>query len=363
MAILERLSARHFRIFRELDVGLSGGVTVFEGRNGSGKTSLLEMIHLLGTGRSFRTSRASDYISAAEHSTVVSGSVREGDARASPHALGIEKTATDTLCRIDGQTVHAASELARHFSVVALDAQAYKIIDDGPAIRRALLDRALFHVEPAYLELYKAFNRALRSRNELLKRHASPEEGEFWNEQLSRAALSLDAARRSCVSRFNDWVNEAPSAAQWGRVSFEYRQGWRADGNLRELLRDHWPRDCTSGTTHSGPHRAELRILLDGRPAAQVVSRGQGKLLICALIAAQAAFIAEGTGRWPALLIDDIAAELDRDSCAAALSLLLSHGSQAFVTAIEGEPLRAALPAPPNAWFHVERGELTRVSL
>lgn len=361
MPILERLSARHFRIFRELDVGFTAGVNVFEGRNGSGKTSLLEMIYLLGTGKSFRTARAADYITSQEHSTVVTGTVRESDeSRAS--VLGIEKSSSDTLCRIDGQTVHAASELARHFLVLVLDAQAFRIMEDGPSIRRSLIDRALFHVEPGYLELYKKFHRALRSRNELLKRQARLDEGEFWNEQLTEHALALDAARRDCVSRFNAWVDQADSAAQWGKVGFEYRQGWRAEADLRQLLREHWSRDCETGTTQSGPHRAELRIQLDGRPAANVVSRGQGKLLICALIAAQASFIAEGAGRWPALLIDDIGSELDRDSCSAALSLLLSNGrSQAFVTTIEGTPLRAALPAGHDTWFHVERGQVTPV--
>lgn len=360
MAILERLTARNFRIFEALDVSLRSGVNVFEGANGSGKTSLLEVIYLLGTGKSFRSARATDYIRVGERSTVVSGGLREGPG-AGLKTLGLEKAASETWCRIDGQTVHAASELARHFSVVVLDAQAVRIIDDGPSIRRALIDRALFHVEQGYLESYKAFNRALRSRNELLRRRASREEGAFWNEQLAQCAVALDTSRRRCVARFNAWVDEQPAGSRWGRLRFEYRQGWRAESELGGLLNDHWARDCELGTTQDGPHRAELRILLDERPAAKVVSRGQGKLLICALIAAQASFIAEGSGRWPALLIDDIGAELDRDSCAAALSLLLSGESQAFVTAIEGAPLRTALPAAYDAWFHVEHGRVSPV--
>lgn len=361
MSILERLTARHFRSFHELDVCLAPGLNVFEGRNGSGKTSLLEMIHLLGTGKSFRTARATDYITTLAQRTIISGTVQEDDGSRTA-TLGIEKSATSTLCRIDGHTVNAASELARHYSVVTLDAQAFRILEDGPSIRRSLLDRALFHVEPDYLDEYKAFTRALQHRNQLLKRQARVDEAEFWNEQLMHHALALDAARRACVARFNEWVRAAPSASKWGRVTFEYRQGWRADAELGKLLRDGWRRDCEIGTTQSGPHRAELRILLDGRPAAAVVSRGQGKLLVCALIAAQASFIADGTGQWPALLIDDLESELDRDSCAAALSLLLSNPSQAFVTSIEGLPLRAALPVPPRAWFHVERGQLTPIS-
>lgn len=357
MPVLEHLTAKNFRIIRELDLGLAAGINVIQGRNGSGKTSLLEMIYLLGTGKSFRTSRAADYISANEQFTLVTGSVRESST-SRPSMLGIEKSNKDTLCRIDGQTVTAASELARHFSVVSLDAQAFRIMDDGPAIRRSLIDRALFHVEPTYLDIYKRFHRALRSRTELLKQGASLAEGEYWNEQLAEHAQTLDAARKHCVDRFNAWVNAAPSAGQWGKVSFEYRQGWRAETDLRQLLADGWPRDVEAGTTQSGPHRAELKILLDGRPAGNVVSRGQGKLLICALVAAQASFIAHGTGRRPALLIDDITAELDRDSCMAALSLLLSDAGQAFVTTIEGAPLMAALPEAPEAWFHVERGTI-----
>ena len=362
MPTLERLTARHFRIVRELDIGLAAGVNVFEGRNGGGKTSLLEMIYLLGTGKSFRTSRAADYITTGEQRTLVTGRVQD-DSRSQVSLLGIEKSTTDTLCRVDGQTVTAASELARHFSVVALDAQAFRILDDGPAIRRSLIDRALFHVEPNYLDLYKRFHRALRNRNELLKRQAPIGEAEYWNEQFTQYALALDEARRCCVLRFNAWIEVAKDACQWGQIRFEYRQGWRADADLRRLLDEGWRRDCETGTTHSGPHRAELRILLNGKPAANVVSRGQGKLLICALIAAQASFIAEGAGRWPALLIDDIASELDRDSCAAALSLLLSNKSQAFVTTIEGAPLRAALPGDHGAWFHVERGQVAPVGL
>ena len=85
---------------------------------------------------------------------------------------------------------------------------------------------------------------------------------------------------------------------------------------------------------------------------------GQGKLLVCALIAAQASCIADGTGRQPALLIDDISSELDRYSCKAALSLLLSGNGQAFVTTIEAAPLLQSLPTPHQAWFHVERGQV-----
>lgn len=357
MPVLERLTATNFRILKSLDLSFADGLNVIEGSNGSGKTSLLEAIYLLGTGKSFRTARPADYIGEQDTRTLVTGTVRtEGQARSS--VLGIEKSAHDTLCRIDGQTVHAASELARHFSVVALDAQAFRILDDGPTIRRALIDRALFHVEQNYLEIYKRFHRALKHRNELLKQRASAEQGEYWNQQLAQHALALDAARKSCVERFNAWVQQAPYASRWGQLSFDYRAGWRSDRDLAELLADSWLRDIDARTTTHGPHRAELKILLDGRPAANVVSRGQGKLLVCALIAAQASFIADGTGRQPALLIDDISSELDRDSCKAALSLLLSGNGQAFVTTIEAAPLLQSLPTTHQAWFHVERGQL-----
>lgn len=358
MPILERVAISNFRILREVDLAFASGVNVIHGLNGSGKTSLLEAIYLLGTGKSFRTPKPADYISENARSALVSGEVRVGPGTPSSR-LGIEKTARSTLCRIDGQTVGAASELARHFSVVSLDAQAFRVLDDGPAIRRALIDRALFHVEQHYLETYKRFHRALRHRNELLKQKASLREGEYWNRELAAQAEALDAARRRCVREFNAWIERDPNASRWGAPSFEYRPGWRQEASLEQLLADSWTRDIEARTTTHGPHRAELKILLDGRPAASVVSRGQGKLLICALTAAQCNFITEGTGRRPALLVDDINSELDRDSCKAALSLVLSGHGQAFVTAIEADVLEQSLPSTPDAWFHVERGRIT----
>jgi len=357
MPVLERLTASNFRILKTLDLSFGAGLNVIEGANGSGKTSLLEAIYLLGTGKSFRTARPADYIREQETKTLVTGIVRtEGQGQSS--VLGIEKSAHDTLCRIDGQTVNAASELARHFSVVALDAQAFRILDDGPAIRRALIDRALFHVEHNYLEVYKRFHRALKHRNELLKLRASAGQGEYWNQELARHAQELHFARKSCVERFNVWIQHAPYASRWGKLSFDYRAGWRTERDLAELLGECWLRDIEARTTTHGPHRAELKILLDGRPAANVVSRGQGKLLVCALVAAQTSFIADGTGMQPALLIDDISSELDRDSCKAALSLLLSGNGQSFVTTIEAAPLLQSLPTTHQAWFHVEQGQV-----
>jgi DNA replication and repair protein RecF len=358
MPLLEQLSVRNFRILREVDVTFAGGVNVVCGANGSGKTSLLEAIYLLGTGKSFRSPKPADYIAREARSTVVSGRVLGGRS-AGASMLGIEKAAHATLCRIDGLTVAAASELARHFSVVALDAQAFRVLDDGPAIRRALIDRALFHVEPSYFETYKLFHRALRHRNELLKQQAPLRDAEYWNHQLSVHASLLDDARRRCVDQFNAWVAADKDASRWGSLSFDYRAGWRRDTDLEQLLADAWPRDLEARTTSLGPHRAELRILLDGRVAASAVSRGQGKLLICALTAAQANFISAGTGIRPTLLIDDISSELDRDSCKAALSLLLGGGGQAFITAIESTALEQRLPSAPEGWFHVERGTLT----
>lgn len=358
MPVLEQLTVKNFRILRELELGPAPGLNVVEGLNGSGKTSLLEAIHFLGTGKSFRTSRPADYITDDTDGTLVSGAVRAAPGGPAS-VLGIEKTARTTLCRINGQTVSAASELARHFSVVALDAQAFRVLDDGPAIRRALIDRALFHVEQPYFDIYKRFHRALRQRNELLKQRATARDGEYWNRELAKHALVLDASRRNCVERFNAWVQQDPDASRWGALSFEYRPGWRSDTELERVLNDSWTRDIEARTTTHGPHRAELKILLDGRAAANVVSRGQGKLLICALTAAQASFITDGTGKRPTLLIDDISSELDRDSCKAALSLLLSGSGQAFVTAIEADALKHSLPGAPDAWFHVEQGRIT----
>ena len=357
MATLERLWVEDFRNIAALEMAFSNNLNVVLGPNGSGKTSFLDAIHVLATGRSFTGSTASDFIRRGQEKSIVGGHIRNPDGvRAS---LGVEKTGATTHCRVDGESVRSASVLSRHVTVLPLHARLFQLLDDTPAQRRALLDRVLFHVEPLYLETYKRFHRAVQQRNELLKAGQRPAEFEFWDEEFLAAGESLNNSRLGCVAHLNGWLAERHQILELGTVGLAYRSGWRADQTLREALKENRQRELLVKSTTIGPHRAELKVLADERLARNAVSRGQAKLLTCLLVEAQLAYLEEHGRPTPILLVDDIAAELDSRSRAIVLPMLLKPGRQAFVTAIDFDQVPADLGNLSLTLFHVEQGVLS----
>jgi DNA replication and repair protein RecF len=228
-------------------------------------------------------------------------------------------------------------------------------LDGGPANRRALLDRLLFHVEPDYLRVLKAYSRALQHRNASLRAKSSRAQINAWDEQLGITAGQIDRWRSECLITINKYLLDSPLSEALGALELEYRRGWLAESDFAELLRKNRRRDVDSGTTSIGPHRAELRIKIRAKPAKTVVSRGQGKLIISAIIGAQARYLRENASEQPILLVDDLASELDRDARLAAVESLMDTGAQLFFTAIESTDLPHYLSERARM-FHVEQG-------
>lgn len=353
--LLESIRIQNVRRIAAAEFQPDSGINVISGPNGSGKTSLLEAIHLLGTTRSFRTHRAEDVISHGAKYLLVSGSVRTADTM-SRHRLGIEKGRSATRIRIDGAAAKSASSLATLLPMLVVNAEAFALLDGSPVSRRALLDRTLFHVERDYLDKFKRFHRALKQRNELLRRRSPAAGTQFWNHELGAHAEAIDSARAACIAGLNAWLETLPINELLGAVNLDYRRGWKADASLADLLERNWERDRAIGSTSIGVHRAEIRVLVNGRSAAHSVSRGQGKLLIAALMTAHASYIDERSGAPPALLVDDVAAELDNTLRHTAVRMLLGTKAQIFFTAIEVDALSAALADRTSAAFHVEQG-------
>lgn len=350
---LSNLTVQNIRRISKAQLEPDLGTNLICGANGSGKTSLLESIYYLSAARSFRTAKVTNVITHGEEALLVSGSLV--DTLGSSHQIGVEKNRSYTRIKINGQAQNVASAMARLVPILTFNSESYALLDGGPANRRALLDRLLFHVEPSYLATLKQYFRALKQRNTLLRNRASKQQFGSWNELLATAAKLIDDWRADCVAKINQNLADSEIADNFESLVFEYRRGWLADGDYVQLLADNWQKDSESLNTSIGPHRAELRLKVGSKPAKTIVSRGQGKLIISAIVGAQARYLRELTNETPILLVDDLASELDREARSLALSSLLATGSQLFLTAIESTDL------PPNAvgsarMFHVEQG-------
>jgi len=359
-----RLTAVDFRDLRIVARAAiePGALNLLVGPNAAGKTSLLEGIHLLGTGRSFTPVRADGLIRSAGGPLRVVGRL-QADSGGQEHRIGIERGTTEGWrIRLDGAHVERIADLARALPVLAIHPASHEILAGGPGERRRLLDWGLFHVEPDYLRAWQRYRRAVAQRNALLRQRAGRRELEAWEPEVVVAGERVDAARRRYVRYLGEHVASLAGSIMRTppAVELRYRAGWSEQRSLAEALVARRERDRDVQTTTVGPHRADLAVMVDGRDSRNRVSRGQQKLLVYIVRLAQARRHADETGGGPVLLLDDLGAELDPEHRERVLRAAIATGSQIFVTALE----RTAIPAiagSPEKTFHVEQGVVTEL--
>jgi DNA replication and repair protein RecF len=357
---LRKLIARNVRILADVELTFDADLVVLSGANGSGKTSLLEAIHLLGTARSFRARTVQDVVARGSDALLVRGEF--SDASTGTSSAGVEKQRRGgTALRLCGAEVRTASELARHLPLVTITPDSQRLLSDGAEARRRLLDWLLFHVEPGYHAAHSRYRRVLLQRNAALRRGtAAAAEREAWSSQLAAAARVLEGLRREALGRSLPHLEAAVGSLSALPVLLEYAPGWDTDGDLGAALLREWDRDTARGFTTLGPHRADLRVKLHGRPAQHVLSRGEGKVLMAALLAGCARVLAERVSRRPLLLVDELASELDADNRRGFSRVLRELGMQTFITAVSEQLVDTAGWARV-AVFRMDRGRVVQM--
>ncbi|MCC5865058.1 MAG: DNA replication/repair protein RecF [Wenzhouxiangella sp.] len=346
--IIERLSIKDFRNLGAVDLSPSPGFNCLYGDNGAGKTSVLEAIHVLARGRSFRAGQIAPLV---RHGSEALRVVVRGD---DGNTLGVERSRDHWRGRVNGQVCQRLSEFASRLPLVLIEPDSHRLVDGGPERRRQYLDWLLFHVEQTYLSDWQRYARLLRQRNAALKSGAADAVLSALEKPMAEAALRIDSLRRQQVTRVAEamagLVTEL-SLRLSGDVRLDYRPGSPQELSLLQAWAQQRASDRERGFTQRGPHRADLRLNAGAHPAAQALSRGQQKLLAIVLLLAQLRILA--SSECAVLLLDDPVSELDRGHLASLLAWLPAQGFQSWVTATESLPGASAM-------FHVERGEVVR---
>lgn len=361
MPSLSRLTVAGVRNLESLSLTPSPGFNLVHGDNGSGKTSLLEAISLLSMGRSFRTHQQKPLIQDGEANAVVHAELQEGG------SLGIRKSRREgTLVKLNGVRAGSVSELAQELPIQVLHAASFQVLDGSPSDRRAFLDWGVFHVKHRFIDAWRNSRRALSNRNVLLKQNAPAAAIEPWSRELALHANEIDALRQEYLNGLLAGMQTMAAAelldVLGGAVDIRYWRGWDEERPLAELLQANLERERKSGHTLYGPHRADLRFLVDGRECSSTLSRGQTKLLISVLKIAQAEQLQAETGKQSVFLVDDLPSELDRFNQERILGLLGELGSQVFITAIDPDQLRSVpeLVNSQTKLFHVKHGKISQ---
>jgi len=349
-----RFEVNNLRIIESAQLEPGSNLNLVVGANASGKTSLLEAIHLVCTGRSFRSRRADEFIRRGAAETTIHARIKQENDEIV--AVGVEKRPHGTRIRFAESDIRSASILARHLPLIVIPPDSQRLVFDGADLRRRLLDWGLFHVEQEYAGVFANYRRVLQQRNAQLRSGPDPQALEAWDVELEAVGGRLHAVRQIHLQRVLPRVSKLASELARVEVSVHYYPGWDENTPLARALASSLPRDLARGYTGIGPHRADLALRVGALPAHQVLSRGEAKLLCMALWLAQARDHHAQSGRSPIILIDDLAAELDPENRPRVLDALFELGAQSFVTSVSERLLGDA--RGPLKGFHVERGKV-----
>ena len=361
------LSKLHIKNVRNLQqVELTGlcKINLFFGANGAGKTSILEAIHLLGMARSFRGASVKPIIAHNCPSCTVYGAIITK--LSTSLALGVQRsTSGDVQIKIAGKAVRSAAQLVEYLPLQTINADSFDLLVGAPQARRQYLDWGVFHVEHRFYHQWQRFQRCIKQRNNLLRRgKIAGGELAVWTRDLASSGGAINEYRKeyfsSLVPQFHS-IMEALAPELKG-LELRYRQGWDKTLAYTEALKSSQVVDLERGYTHVGPQRADIKVIIDGRPTAEVLSRGQQKLVVCALKLAQGQLMtALGQGVCT-YLVDDLTAELDKQHSRRVCELLSSMEVQVFVTSIEQEDICSVWPEHDELQvFHVEHGVVSPV--
>ena len=358
MTRISRLTITGLRNLDGISMNPGAGVNLIIGPNGSGKTSMLEAIYLMGVGRSFRSAKVAPLIQNGASSCTVFCELNDGAV-----AMGLQKFRHQSpVLKIQGVRQPNWIEAARLLPLQILDSNTFQLLEGSPKVRRRFLDWGVFHVEPGFVEHWRNGRICIANRNLLLKaKNLDRTQIAAWDMELCRESEQVDRARSAYFGAFSTHlVTVLKEIAPSIDISLHYFRGWDEARELSAVLAQNLETDRRYGVTQAGPHRADIRIRIGKLNAADVLSRGQQKLLVSAMKMAQAVMLTESGLRSCVFLVDDLPAELDEANRAIVCRYLARLETQVFITCVDEKSLNQCWnDGHPVNKFHVEHGKIS----
>jgi DNA replication and repair protein RecF len=335
--IATRLTLRDFRSYATAEVELGEGLTVVSGRNGAGKTNLLEGIYFACTGRSCRTANDRECVRFGAQLTRLE--LRCDDA-GHQHEISVGfQPGEPKRLRVDGAAVERLTDVTSRPLVSVFLPDRLELVTGAPALRRAHLDQVVAALRPARAATRRAYSAALAQRNALVTAIRAGRAGRAsvhaWDAELARHGFALMADRAAVVEELRPrFAEHAAGLGLSGDPEVVYRPRSRAATAeaLAAELAERLEADLERGFTGHGPHRDELALRRDGRELRAYGSRGQQRLGLLALLLAEREALTESRGAPPLLLLDDVMSELDAGRRSRLVELLRTAGQSVITT-------------------------------
>ncbi len=343
---LQEVSLHNVRSYDLVSVQLDPNVTLILGKNGSGKTSLLEALYFLHRGTSFR-GRDRDMIAHDANAAEIKLTTHDGETRRAK----LQDTDARTISKsfiVEGKTTARLPSLKR-LPVVLFEPDELRLLSSSPQRRRDFIDAILSHLEPSYSTLISRYQRTLLQRNELLKQHESMSRKQWedhlfaWDIKFAELAKKIIDARQGFISIANTHLSRLYSsmAGSEHTISVRYVSHMPIDTYQQALLRaleQHRLGDATRGFTSHGPHRDDISIMINGYPASETASRGEMRTIMLAFKLLEVELQQQAFNTPPLILMDDVFSELDIER-----EKWLMHALEPYQTIITATDLRDEL--------------------
>jgi DNA replication and repair protein RecF len=355
----ERLRFFNFRNLKDRELALGAREVFLVGENGQGKTNLLEAVHLLCLGSSFREKRES--VMARDAASPI-GLHGRYCAPSGEKTLSLQMApGRKKEIRVNEKTLAERRELLSEVLCVCFVQQDMDFVTGPPDERRKFFDQTLILSDLSFLDSLRSYRHVLRARNLCLK---TRREGllDVYDGQLAERGIAMQARRAALMNEFNEvfapLFREIMGTSE--NVQIRYRPSWDGLPTVEEAtarLAACRSRDMLLGMTTSGPHRDAFSYVLGGRDYSHIASTGQLRLCALVLRVAQARFLTARTGRMPILLLDDVLLELDPGRKRSFISRFPPY-EQAFFTFLPDESWQS-FRTPDTLVLAVDRGDFT----
>jgi DNA replication and repair protein RecF len=341
--LVSSLELRDFRSYAHENLALGPGLNVVVGPNGTGKTNLLEAVHVGVQGFPLRTRRDASTIRLGADSVRVTASGRRASGVSFRTAVVVDRAGGKRVT-LDGKPVETLDELRRAFPTLAFTPDRLAVVKGGPLVRRTYLDRMTGRVMPSRATVAAEYGAAVAQRNAALRRVqlgvSSADAIAPWTEAVVQLGEAVDRCRAELVDRLGEHLGARADRLGLPSARVVYRPSSATPERLESLL----PRDLERGTTGAGPHLAEIDVLSGDRDLRAIGSQGEQRLAVLALLLAEADVLLETRREPPLLLLDDVLSELDDER----RSALLAGVPTACQTVLTTTSLRMLPPGGPS---------------
>jgi DNA replication and repair protein RecF len=364
--ILKSLRLYNFRNFTDQIITLPPGPKMIVGKNGQGKTNLVEAVNFLSLTKSFRTTNQRDLISWGKSEASVFGHILE---RSGETELGVSIDQKSRSCYVNGARVNSIAEFVGKLLCVSFSPTDIEIVKGAPYERRKFLDRALVDLNPSLMRHAIDCARAVKNKAALLKQEGTtPEHLGPWNKIIALSGAIITEARAKLLERFEKVAQQTMRdfAPLDGELKLHLKSSMLADNGttsaefiLEELARGA-TREIARQTALIGPHRDDVRITLNGHDTRAFASQGQSRSIVLSLKLAIINLIELERGEAPVVLLDDVDSELDSGRSHAFFEMVMSSDRQILVTGTE-PVLSTSVDKAPYSMFEVVNGEVRAI--